>query len=168
MASHQADVKCVQFAASHNQWDGDGDEIALSALYDDTSRVWAEDAGDWYFAACLKNKHSSTIWTLTVAPSGTRLISGSADDSLVIFKCYTAPELRKLNSADAQKSSEEGDRNSNQHAAWKCVGRLPNAHSLTIYSVHCAPARVGHGRIMHPGVPTIACKLNSSRGCGGQ
>ena len=34
---------------------------------------------------------------------------------------------------------------------WKCVGKLPSAHKLSIYSVHCAPSRVGHGRIASAG-----------------
>jgi WD40 repeat protein len=34
---------------------------------------------------------------------------------------------------------------------WKCVGKLPSAHASTIYSVHCAPARAGHGRIASAG-----------------
>lgn len=34
---------------------------------------------------------------------------------------------------------------------WKCVGKLPAAHSSTVYSVHCAPARAGHGRMASAG-----------------
>ena len=34
---------------------------------------------------------------------------------------------------------------------WKCVGKLPDAHSSTIYSVDYAPARAGHGRIVSAG-----------------
>jgi WD40 repeat protein len=30
---------------------------------------------------------------------------------------------------------------------WKCVGKLPDAHSSTIYSIDYAPAKAGHGRI---------------------
>jgi WD40 repeat protein len=34
---------------------------------------------------------------------------------------------------------------------WKCVGKLPGAHSSTVYSIHYAPARAGHGRIVSGG-----------------
>ena len=34
---------------------------------------------------------------------------------------------------------------------WKCVGKLPSAHSAAIYSVSYAPARAGHGRIASSG-----------------
>jgi WD40 repeat protein len=90
---HEADVKCAQFAASHGQW-GDGDEILLSGGYDDTIKVWAEDAGDWYCALSIKDVHSDTIWSLAVSPGGSRLVSASADGSISILKNYTAAEKR--------------------------------------------------------------------------
>jgi WD40 repeat protein len=136
---HEGDVKCVEFAPSHGQW-GDGDEILLSGAYDDTIKVWAEDAGDWYCAASL-SAHSSTVWSLAISPGGSRLISGSADCSLGIFKCYTNKEKKSL--------FPEADRGSN--GLWKCVGKLPNAHSAAIYSVSYAPSRAGHGRIASSG-----------------
>lgn len=34
---------------------------------------------------------------------------------------------------------------------WKCVGKLPKAHSAAIYSVSYAPSRAGHGRIASSG-----------------
>ena len=34
---------------------------------------------------------------------------------------------------------------------WKCVGKLPDAHDSVIYSIHCAPSRAGHGRIVSAG-----------------
>jgi hypothetical protein len=101
---HQGDVKAVRFAPSNGQW-GDGDEILLSASYDDTIKCWAEDAGDWYCAASLSNVHSSTIWSLAVAPGGGRLVSGSSDGSLAIFKCYT----------EAEKNSKFPDENSERY-----------------------------------------------------
>lgn len=97
---HEGDVKCVEFAPSHGQW-GDGDEILLSGSYDDTIKVWAEDAGDWYCAASI-SAHTSTVWSLAAAPGGSRLISGSADHSIGIFKCYTNKE-KKERFPDAEK-----------------------------------------------------------------
>ena len=150
---HEADVKCVQFAASHGLF-GDGDDICLSGSYDNTVRVWAEDAGDWYCAAVLDDLHASTIWTIAVAPSGTRFVSGSADGSLAICKCYSAEELRQQQQAPAATASK-----SMQHStaitksAWKCVGKLPDAHAdgSIVYTVDYAPAKVGHGRIASGG-----------------
>lgn len=139
---HDADVKCVQFAPSHDQW-GDGAEILLSSSYDDTIRVWAEDAGDWYCAASITGVHLSTIWSLALAPSGGRLVSGSADGSLAIYKAYTIAEKKKLFPQDKDQS--------NSHGVWKCVGKLTDAHAAAVYAVDCAPAQAGHGRLVSAG-----------------
>jgi len=153
---HDADVKCVQFAASHGLF-GDGDDIALSASYDNTVRIWAEDAGDWYCAMSIDTVHSSTVWTLTVAPSGTRFVSGSADGSLAIYKCYSADELRKIQSDDENDDDNDHGRptastsNISTKSTWKCVGKLPQAHASTVYSVDYAPSRAGHGRLASGG-----------------
>lgn len=138
---HAGDVKCVRFCASHDQW-GDGDEILLSASYDDTIRVWAEDAGDWYCAASIAGVHTATIWALAVAPSGGRFLSGSTDGSLAIYKCYTAEEKRELFPDESSSNGRRGN------GVWKCVGTLPQAHRLTIYSVDYASTQCGHGRIV--------------------
>jgi WD40 repeat protein len=141
---HEGDVKCVQFSPSHGQW-GDGDEILVSASYDDTIKVWAEDAGDWYCAATLSAVHSSTIWTLALSPGGGRMISGSADGSLAIYKCYTNAEKKALFPEEEQ----------NRNGLWKCVGKLPEAHSGIVYCVNYAPSRAGHGRIASSGGDNI-------------
>ena len=94
----EGDVKCIQFAPSHGQW-GDGDEILISAGYDDAIRIWAEDAGDWYCAMTLDTIHTDTIWSLTVAPGGGRLVSASADGSIAICKGYTVAERNAMENA---------------------------------------------------------------------
>lgn len=137
---HEGDVKQVTFGPSHGQW-GDGDEILLSASYDDTIKVWAEDAGDWYCAASIPDVHNSTVWSLALSPSGGRMISGSADGSLAIYKCYT----------NAEKKSLFPDADPNRNGLWKCVGMLPEAHAAAIYCVNYAPTRAGHGRVATSG-----------------
>jgi hypothetical protein len=42
------------------------------------------------------------VWSLAIAPGGSRLISGSDDGSIGIFKAYTAKEKREL-FPDAEK-----------------------------------------------------------------
>ena len=92
---HDGDVKCVQFASSHGQW-GDGDEVLLSAGYDESIKVWAEDSGDWYCALSIKDVHKDTIWCLAVSPGSGRLLSASADGSIAIFKSYTETERKEM------------------------------------------------------------------------
>jgi cytosolic iron-sulfur protein assembly protein CIAO1 len=137
---HEGDVKCVRFAPNHtHKCTADGDEILLSASYDESIRLWAEDAGEWYCAMTFPNVHASTIWSMAISPSGGRLISSSADSSLAIYKAY--PEQRKGN-------NEKGDRN----GTWECVGQLKNLHPTSvIFCVDYAPARVGHGCIVTGG-----------------
>jgi len=141
LQSHTGDVKSIVFAPSHGQF-GDGDEILLSASYDDTIKCWAEDAGDWYCALTLSGVHTSTIWSIAVSPGGVRMVSGSGDQSLAIYRCYTASEKNEL---------DEDHDGMHSDGIWKCVGRLPSAHKDVIYSVDCAPAKAGHGRIVSGG-----------------
>jgi len=140
LSGHEGDVKCVRFAESHGQW-GDGDEILISAGYDDTIRVWAEDAGDWYCAMVVEDSHRDTIWSLAVAPGSGRMVSSSADKSIAILRNFTIMERREM----------FPDQSNCSNGYWKCVGKLPDAHSSTIYSLDYAPARAGHGRIVSAG-----------------
>jgi len=149
LQSHGGDVKSVVFAPSHGQF-GDGDEILLSASYDDTIRCWAEDAGDWYCALTLEGIHTSTIWTIALSPGGVRMVSGSADKSLAVWRCYTASEKKEQQDSESDSKNIDNE-GMNSDGLWKCVGKLENAHSQSVYSVDCAPSRAGHGRIVSGG-----------------
>ena len=158
LQGHDGDVKSIAFGPSHNQW-GEGEEILVSASYDNTIKVWAEEAGDWYCAMTLGEDshvpqsissssgrivHTSTVWCVGVAPGGVRFFSGSDDGSMAIWKLYTATERKKLFPNEQVVSSTDG--------LWKCVGRLPDAHSsYAVFSIDCAPTRAGHGRIASAG-----------------
>lgn len=164
LSGHDSDVKAVVFASSHNAW-GDGDEILFSCGYDNTIRLWAEDAGEWYCASVLDTTvHANTIWTICCSPSATRIISGSADGCLAIYKYYSSiEEWEKVNSSLKENNdTETNSRNrkkiarqqqsSSDKGVWKCVGRLPDAHAgHAVYSVDCASSRCGHGRIASGG-----------------
>lgn len=158
LQAHTGDVKSIKFAPSHGQF-GDGDEILLSASYDDTIKCWAEDAGEWYCALTLQGVHSSTIWTLAISPGGVRMVSGSADKSLAIWRCYTASEKKQM---ELNKNDDSGVMHSD--GLWKCVGKLADAHDHPIYSVDCAPSKAGHGRIVSAGADNC---INIYREVGG-
>lgn len=161
------DVKSISFAPSHGQW-GEGEEILISASYDNSVRIWAEESGDWYCAATLGSNssiipksisesndgtnatnnaanatvHTSTVWALAITPSGVRFLSGSEDGSIAIWKMYTASERKQMQ--QTQYVSTDG--------MWSCVGILPDAHDgYAVLSLDCAPSRVGHGRIVSGG-----------------
>jgi|EP00979_Chaetoceros_neogracilis_P003588 WD40 repeat protein len=149
LQSHSGDVKSVVFAPSHGQF-GDGDEILLSASYDDTIRCWAEDAGDWYCALTLESVHTSSIWTIAMSPGGVRMVSGSADKSIAVWRCYTASEKKEQQDGEADYKNKD-DEGMHSDGMWKCVGKLPDAHSQPVYTVDCAPSKAGHGRIVSGG-----------------
>ena len=166
MFQKTGDVKSIAFAPSHGQW-GEGEEILISASYDNSIKIWAEESGDWYCAATLGSNstssipksintnttsdessktlgpvHTSTVWSLAVTPGGARFLSGSVDGSIGCWKMYTASERKKLN--QDQYVSTDG--------LWKCVGILPDAHEgYAVLSLDCAPSRAGHGRIVSGG-----------------
>jgi WD40 repeat protein len=138
------DVKSIAFAPSHGQW-GEGEEILLSASYDNSIKVWAEESGDWYCAATLGSTvHTSTIWSLGIAPSGVRFLSGSDDGVIAIWKMYTSSERKQQFPREQVMTSTDG--------LWNCVGLLSEAHSgYAVLSIDCAPSRAGHGRIVSGG-----------------
>ena len=124
-----------------------GDEILLSASYDDTIKCWAEDGGDWYCAATLSGAHSSTVWCVAASAGGVRLISSCADGGLAIWRCFTARERRAM-----EEEGDGGGGGGGGDGLWKCVGSLPGAHNPgPAYTVDCSPSRAGHGRIASGG-----------------
>ncbi len=152
LTGHEGDVKAVQFAPSHDLW-GDGDEILLSASYDDTIKVWAEDAGDWYCAFSIQDIHKDTVWSLAVAPGGGRVVSASADGSLAIIKSYTPAERKEQFPDDeADRNAQNYVNNYDSRGMFKCVGVLTGAHDKsTVCSIDYAPTRAGHGRMVSGG-----------------
>lgn len=168
LQGHEGDVKSITFGPSHSQW-GEGEEILISASYDDTIRIWAEEGGDWYCAATLGSHryipqcmpdhgsenlptiisgavHSSTVWCLGLSPGGVRLFGGSEDGSMSIWKMYTASERKRLFPQASKNALSSTD------GLWNCVGKLPDAHSAyAVLTADCAPSCAGHGRIASGG-----------------
>jgi len=151
LTGHEGDVKVVRFAPSHDVW-GDGDEILLSASYDDTIKIWAEDAGDWYCAFSIQDIHKDAVWSLAVAPGGGRIVSASADGSMAIIKSYMPAERREQFPDGGDDDDDDYVKKYDSRGLFKCVGTLKDAHNQsTVCSVDYAPARAGHGRVVSGG-----------------
>jgi cytosolic iron-sulfur protein assembly protein CIAO1 len=172
---HTGDVKCVMFAPSYGEYGDAGDEILLSSSYDDTIICWAEDAstGDWYNVMTIIpsletiSSSSSTIWTLALAPSGTRLLSGSADGTIAIYKSYSDKERKVLDTITIDNTTSDNNTRKNKNkkkneiinengGIWKCVGMMPTIYSdsdnnssseYPVYSISYASTKVGHCRV---------------------
>lgn len=96
LQQHTQDVKCVVFHPSRN--------VLFSGSYDDTIRVWAEDADDWFCVDTLTG-HISTVWGLTIC--GERLISCGDDLSVKLWQSQgqqAASKWMLLNSVDSAAS----------------------------------------------------------------
>lgn len=104
MKGHSQDVKFVRW---HPHLD-----LLFSTCYDNSIKIWAEDAGDWFCANTLEG-HSSTVWSCAFNREGTQFISCSDDNSLVL---WSTSDMDKL-------------------LIWQRECRLANAHVFTIYSV---------------------------------
>ena len=130
--------------------------MLISASYDHTIKVWAEEGGDWYCAATLGANnlilqfmpdatttyqgevpsiaggavYASTVWSLGLTPGGIRLFSGSEDRSMAIWKMYTAAERKRL----FPRSS--GAASGTTYGLWNCVGKLPRCAFLLCHYFH--------------------------------
>lgn len=102
---HTQDVKCVK-------WHPKLENVLFSTSYDDTVKIWTEDAGDWYCASSLE-AHNSTVWSCTLSSSGNQLVTCSDDKSLVLWECEDPDTSKK----------------------WNVISTLKNFHDYTIYSV---------------------------------
>lgn len=113
-----SEFECVSMLEGHTQdvkfvrWHPTSSSLLISASYDDTLKVWSEDNDDWYCAETLEG-HTSTVWGLTFAVGGTKIISCSDDNSLLEW----------------ESDGAEGK------GTWRITGKLSNVHKFPIYSV---------------------------------
>ncbi|KAK0706592.1 WD repeat protein [Lasiosphaeria miniovina] len=155
LSEHDGDVKAVAWCPDvpGRRSTGSGTysaDVLASASYDDTVRIWREDAdGEWVCVAVLEG-HDGTVWGLEweqkPRPGGRfpRLLTFSADARIRIWT------LRQ-GEADGEKADGE---NASSHPMfqsgfgglpntmrrslreeWDCTAVLPQAHTRDIYSV---------------------------------
>ncbi|KAL2149509.1 hypothetical protein VTH82DRAFT_8160 [Thermothelomyces myriococcoides] len=158
---HDGDVKAVAWAPSHlpNARTGVGrrrlrslysTDVLASASYDDTVRIWREDAdGEWVCVAVLEG-HDGTVWGLQWEAKERsdgrfpRLMTFSADG---LIKVWT---LRVDEDDDGEEEGEGGESNPfksgfgstvpntmrrSLREEWDCTAVLPRVHMRDVYSV---------------------------------
>lgn len=107
---HTQDVKYLTF---HPQLPS----VLFSCSYDDSIKVWKEEADDWYCAETISG-HASTVWGLSLDAKGTRLVSSSADLSVVLWRDVTGGS---------------GKGSSSLATSWMKTGSLEKVHRYPIY-----------------------------------
>ncbi|PRP79952.1 hypothetical protein PROFUN_05928 [Planoprotostelium fungivorum] len=73
---HSQDVKAVKWHPSK--------EILFSSSYDDTIKAWEDDEDDWYCSHTLTG-HTSTVWDVSFNSDGSKMVSCSDDNNLIIW-----------------------------------------------------------------------------------
>ena len=58
-----------------------------SASYDNTIKLFQEDDGDWENINTLEG-HDSTVWSISWSKDGNRLVSGSDDKTIRIWRRF--------------------------------------------------------------------------------
>ncbi|KAL2116916.1 hypothetical protein VTJ04DRAFT_9084 [Mycothermus thermophilus] len=162
---HEGDVKCVAWcpsrlpgaralAAKRRYYSA---ECLASASYDNTVRIWREDAadgGEWTCVAVLEG-HEGTVWGLQWEESGAvrgggkdgkrnarfpRLMTCSADGTIKVWSL-------KLEEGELDEDGDEMEVDDNPFRGipntmrrslreeWECTAVLPRVHTRDVYSV---------------------------------
>lgn len=143
LQEHSGDVKSVSWHPT--------EDCLASGSYDDTIRIWREDIDDWGQVACLKG-HAGTVWFVDWEPignapsalqspelreqwkekhalSGPRLVSGSADGTVRVWR-------RQAKQASTSNTGIPSIiRPAGIDETWNEEAVLPSRHALAIYSV---------------------------------
>ncbi|KAG5913699.1 hypothetical protein E4U53_004801 [Claviceps sorghi] len=150
---HEGDVKAVAWCpdvparnARPRQY---GPDVLASASYDNTVRIWREDAdGEWVCVAVLDG-HEGTVWAIEweQRPSAggrfPRLASASADGTIRLW------QLHQEHDGEAQPAQDKdhdpaarlalggipNTMRTSPREDWSCTAVLPSAHHRDIYSL---------------------------------
>ncbi|GIX62075.1 WD domain, G-beta repeat containing protein [Babesia caballi] len=87
LTGHTQDVKSVAWSPKAL--------LLASASYDNTVRLWGMVRQDWLCLQTL-NLHTSTVWSVAFDIDGCRLVAGSADCAVSVYKSKKAKEYLNL------------------------------------------------------------------------
>jgi WD40 repeat protein len=148
---HDGDVKAVAWcpdlpgakARRHNY----SSDVLASASYDNTVRIWREDAdGEWVCVAVLEG-HEGTVWGLQwegrerKGGGFPRLLTFSADGTIRIWTLKEEPEEEEEGKEQVRdnpfKTGFAGIPNTMRRSIreeWVCTAVLPKVHTRDVYS----------------------------------
>lgn len=147
---HDADVKAVAWCPDvpgrervKGRYSAD---VLASASYDNTVRIWREEAeGEWVCVAVLEG-HEGTVWGLQFEPrprekdAFPRLLTYSADGTIRVWTMKDEEEEEEVVEEGGDKifrSGLGGIPNSMRRSIreeWECTAVLPRVHTREIYS----------------------------------
>ncbi|XP_022698034.1 probable cytosolic iron-sulfur protein assembly protein CIAO1 [Varroa jacobsoni] len=140
---HTQDVKCVRWHPS--------EDLLASASYDNSINFYRDEGDDWVceFTAA---SHDSTVWSIDFNRDGSRLVSGSDDRTVRIWKRY------------------ETENNVGVAPSWKVISTIQGFHPRPIYTVSWCPntglIATGCGdnnvRIFAPDPEQISCETDDA------
>lgn len=145
---HEGDVKavawCPDVPGRNNRRQYSSDVLA-SASYDNTVRIWREDAdGEWVCVAVLEG-HEGTVWGVEWEPHPKndrfpRLLTCSADGTVRLWALHEELDDQEDNNGfgGTSRSALGGIPNTMRRSLreeWTCTAVLPAAHDRDVYSV---------------------------------
>ncbi len=152
LSEHEGDVKAVAWCpvdlpnartgARRRHYSAD---VLASASYDNTVRVWREDAdGEWVCVAVLEG-HDGTVWGLQWEGKARedgkfpRLLTFSADGTIKVWSLRVEDEEEEEQpEGNPFRSGIGGMPNTMRRSLkeeWDCTAVLPKVHTRDIYSV---------------------------------
>ena len=66
----------------------------MSASYDNSIKIWKEDAEEEWICRQTLHGHDSTVWAVDFVPDGTRMISCSDDRDVKVWSIHSDPQLQ--------------------------------------------------------------------------
>ncbi|GAB1313073.1 Cytosolic iron-sulfur protein assembly protein [Madurella fahalii] len=151
LSEHEGDVKaiawCPDVPGAKAKRHHFSNYVLASASYDDTVRIWREDAdGEWVCVAVLEG-HGGTVWGLQwegrerKGGGFPRLLTFSADGEIRIWTLKEEPEEEegegKEDETNPFRSGFSGIPNTMRRSLreeWDCTAVLPKVHTRDVYS----------------------------------
>ncbi|KAM4066952.1 WD domain, G-beta repeat domain-containing protein [Hirsutella rhossiliensis] len=127
---HEGDVKAVAWCPDvpgRNARRRYSPDVLASASYDNTVRIWREDAdAEWVCVAVLEG-HEGTVWGLAwESPRPSDAGGGARFPRLLTFSADATIRIWTLREEEEDQDGAEEE--------WDCTAILPQAHSRDIYA----------------------------------
>jgi WD40 repeat protein len=161
LSEHEGDVKALAWCPDvpgRRRRDGRvyGTDCLASASYDNTARIWREDAdAEWVCVAVLEG-HEGTVWGVQWEAKPRdgdrfpRLLTHSADGSLRIWTLNQDAELADKDGGETDDHADGGGfgggglipntMRRSLREEWTCTATLPSAHKRDVYSAAWNPS----------------------------